>query len=185
MVTKYPEVKLSVLDLPQTLYMIDYLRQGKADIGIFAASSNRQPPEGFVFKSLITLQLMLAVPSDSFLAKKEKIEISDLKNASFVLPPRAEAPNLRRTWDEVFMEYCQQLPLVTQEVLGYRGTLQFVAARLGVGFIFQRKLNLYPDEVVLRELPVKMERSLMVCYRENDPSMVLKNFLKVLSQNFS
>ena len=58
-----------------------------------------------------------------------------------------------------------------------------VAANMGVGIIFQQRVNLYPDKVVLKKLPVQIERSLMIGYREHNQSQVLKNFLQLLGKS--
>ena len=179
----YPDVRLRVFDLPLTVSRFDYLRNGKADVAFFACSDTMPPPEGYVFKRLISLPVMLALPRHSHWAKNPDLQISDLKNAPFVLPPREEAPNLRQALDDLFIKTCQQPPCATCEVIGYSGTLQFVAANMGVGIIFQQRVNLYPDKVVLKKLPVQIERSLMIGYREHNQSQVLKNFLQLLGKS--
>ncbi|MBE6389034.1 MAG: LysR family transcriptional regulator [Lentisphaerae bacterium] len=183
MLLRYPEIKLKILDMPHGRDRFDCLKHGKADVAIFAGSSNVQLPEGFAVKNLLTLDMALAIPRKSRLAKISQLQIKDLKNIHFILPPPEEAPNLRRALDEVFMEHCQSLPVVSQEVIGIRGTLQFVAAGMGVGFLFMHKHNPLPDEVVLRKFPVKMERSLLAGCRENNNSPVVCNFLETVRQN--
>lgn len=185
MTERYPEVKLKILDMPFALNRFDCLTSGKADAAIFAGSCNLAMPEGFTAKNLMPLEFALALPRKSRLAEIHPLRIEDLKNAHFVLPPVEEAPNLRRAWDQIFMEHCHTLPIVTQEVVGYHGVLQFVAAGLGVGFIFMLRHNLFPDQVVLRKLPIKMNRALLVGYGEHAMSPVMKNFLNLLQETIS
>lgn len=177
---QYPEVNLKVFDMPFTHTRFEYLINGKADVAIFAGSNDLVMPEGFCAKSIIPLNFALAVPRNSRLAKIENLQVNVLKQEHFILPPREEAPNLRKAWDQIFMEHCHSLPIVTQEVAGYHATLQFVAAGLGVGLLFMHKYNLLPEQVILRELPVKMNRSILIGFPEDSNSPVIKNFLRIL-----
>lgn len=179
----YPEVKIKILDMPFARNRFDCLCHGKADVAIFAGNNKLVMPENFTAKSLLSLKVALAVPRKSRLADIKNLTIEDLKNVQFVLPSAEEAPNLRHDWDKIFMEHCHCLPTVTHEVAGFHGTLQFVAAGIGAGFLFMRKHNIYPDKVVLRELPVEMNRSLFAGYREHNPPPVVKNFLRILCEN--
>ncbi len=183
MTDRYPEVKLKILDMAHSPNRFECLSNRKADLAIFAGSNNISMPEGLVAKNLMPLEFALAVPKTSALAEKAELKVEDLKNTHFILPPADEAPNLRRSWEEIFMEHCHKLPIVTHEVLGSYGTLQFVAAGLGAGFIFMPKNNIFPDKVVLKKLPVKMNRSLLVGFQENNNSPVIKNFLQILNDN--
>lgn len=183
MLQNYPNVKLTIIDMPLSTNRFDSLCHGKADISIFTGSNNITMPDGFTVKSLIALNLALAIPKQNPLANKEKIEIEDLKNVHFVLPPVTEAPNLRKAWDDVFYKHCNTLPIVTQEVVGFRGILQFVSANLGVGFVFMRQKDVDIPDVVFKQLPVTLNRSLLAGFREGTLSPVCQNFLKLLSNN--
>ena len=183
MIQRYPEVKLKILDMPCSYDRFNSLCHGNADVAIFAGSNDFVLPDGFVTKKLLPLDVALAIPRQSRLADIPDIKMEDLKNVHFVLPPEGEAPNLRRAWDEVFLQHCHSLPIVTQEVIGFQGTLQFVAAGLGVGFIFMRRHNLFPADVVIRELPVKLNRSLLAGLREGTPPPIIRNFLQLLAND--
>lgn len=180
MLQRYPEVKLKIIDMPCSRNRFDLLCHGNADIAIFAGSNNVTLPEGFIAQKLIALDIALAIPRNNRLAEIENLRVEDLKNVHFVLPPVDEAPNWRRAWDELFMQHCHSLPIVTQEVIGYQGTLQFVAAGLGVGFIFMRNNTILPANVLLRELPITLNRSLLAGMKEGNNSPLVRNFLQLL-----
>lgn len=179
----YPELKLKILDMPIARNRFDVLSSGKADIVIFAGSCDVVMPENFIAKKLFDLKVALVVPVKSHWALQKDIRIEDLKNTHFIMPPAEEAPNWRRAWNEIFMEHCQSLPLVTQEVAGLKATLQFVTFGLGVGFMFMRQEDRMPEGVVLRELPVKMNRALLAGYREMNYHPAVNNFLQILTGN--
>ena len=180
MLQRYPEVKLKIIDMPCSYNRFDCLCHGNADIAIFTGSNNVNLPEGFVAQKLIALDIALAIPRNSRLAEIKDLKIEDLKNIHFVLPPREEAPNLRRAWDELFMQHCHSLPIVTQEIIGYQGTLQFVASGLGAGVVFLRRNKRLPEDIVLRELPITLNRSLLAGLRDGNNSQVGRNFLQLL-----
>ncbi|MBE6356718.1 MAG: LysR family transcriptional regulator [Lentisphaerae bacterium] len=179
----YPEVHIRIFDMPMGQKRFEYLINGKVDLALFAGSTNLIMPEGFCTKNIMPLNFALAIPGSSRLAKMENITVEALKQTHFVLPPREEAPNLRRTLDEIFMEHCNSLPIVAQEVIGYHATLQFVEAGLGVGFVFMRRNNPLPEQVVLRELPIRTDRSLLAGFQEHINSPVINNFLRILQKN--
>jgi DNA-binding transcriptional LysR family regulator len=183
MLETYPNVKLTIIDMPLSTNRFDSLCHGKADIAIFTGSNKILLPEGFTTKSLISLDVTLAIPRKNPLASKDKIEIEDLKNINFILPPITEAPNLRKAWDEVFLKHCNSLPTVTWEVIGFKGMLQLVSANLGVGFFFTKHNEINVPDVVFKPLPITLNRSLLAGFREGTLSPVCQNFIRLLSTN--
>ena len=180
---QYPEVNFKVLDMPFAFNRLEYLTSGKADVAIFADSNDLTMPDGFCAKSIVPLNFALAFSCNNRLAYIENLQLNALKQEHFILPPREEAPNLRDAWDQIFMEHCHSLPIVTQEVAGYHAILQFVAAGFGVGLLFGHKHNLLSDQIILRELPVEMNRSILIGFPEDSNSPVIKNFLRILQIN--
>ncbi|MBE6358154.1 MAG: LysR family transcriptional regulator [Lentisphaerae bacterium] len=182
MALRYPEVRMKILDMPMSLSRFDCLCHENADIAIFAGSDNIIMPDGFTAKKLLPLNVALAIHPQSQLAKIEKLTIKDLKNTHFIMPPAEEAPNLRKAWDEIFMTNCGSLPPVTHEVIGSRGVLQFVAAGLGVGFVFMHNDNIRHENIIFRNVPVKLNRSLLAGFRDGSTAPVINNFLRLLSE---
>ena len=176
----YPEIQLKILDLPSAKNRLDILFHGNADAAIFIGDKERELPDGFALMPLIPLTTAIALPRQSRWAKMKKLDIADLKNAHFILPPREVTSSLRQHWDEIFMARCGSLPVVTHEVMSFHGILQFVSAGLGVGFIFRGENEIVHEDVILRELPVSLNRYLLAAYREQNSAPVVKNFLQQL-----
>lgn len=176
MTRTYPKIKLKIFDMPNSVNRFDCLSYGKADLAIFAGDNDIAMPEGFKTKILLPLQVSLAVHRKSRLAENKNLTIRDLKNIPLILPPREDTPNLRQKWDEIFITHCNSLPTVTHEVVGFRGILQFVAAGMGTGLVFTRKENTVVDDVLFLKLPVNLNRSLLIGFRET-PTPVAKKFL--------
>lgn len=75
-----------------------------------------------------------------------------------------------------------KLPPVTHEVIGSRGVLQFVAAGLGEGFVFMHNDNIRHENIIFRNVPVKLNRSLLAGFRDGSTAPVVNNFLRLLSE---
>lgn len=178
---KYPAVKLQIYDVLRSPQVAEKLRHNKADIGFFTISDPEKQAAGLNYLKLLPMQLMLAIPRNHPLATKDKILAADLKNTHFILPPREEAPNLRKNLDEIFMRECQIIPTVPLEVIGFTGVKQLVASGHGIGFLPAR-INT-PETIVMRQVPFQLPRTLIAAHKENNNSPIVKNFMHLLKDH--
>lgn len=179
---KYPAVKLQIYDIMRSPQVAERVRHGKADIGFFTISDPEKQTSGLKYKKLLPIELKLAIPQNHPLAAKKEISAGDLKNCHFILPPREEAPHLRKHLDEIFMQKCQAVPLVPLEVIGFTGIKQFIAAGHGIGFLPELTGKL-PKNIVLREVPFQLPRMLIAAHRENNNSPIVRNFMNLLGES--
>lgn len=184
MLLRYPEVKLRIYDTLVSPATADLVLSGKCDIGFYATSNPGLIPERLGFKKLTMINLTLAIPATNPLAYKKELKIEDLKNSHFIFPPAEEAPRMRKHFEAVFLKHCNTLPLVVHEVAGVSGSLQLVGAGLGIALIPRPLGSVVDKNVVLREIPLGIERFTIAAWDENNSSMVLRNFVSLLAEKF-
>ena len=177
----YPEVKLKIYDVMRSSQVAEYVRSGQADVGIMMVRELTAQTEGMAYCKIIPLQMCLAIPAGSPLAKKENLTFTDLKNARFILPPRADIPFIRKHLDELFMTNCGQLPVIAMEVLGFQGIKQMVAAGHGIALLPHHSVKRLSKDIVMREPPFELNRELIAVKADNNRSLVVNNFMNLLN----
>ena len=180
MLQKYPEVKIRIYDTLVSPAAASLVRSGKCDISFFATSNISRSLENLSFRKIVDIPLAFAIPATHPLAKKENLKIQDLKNSHFILPPAEEAPRLRSHFDNFFLQHCKSSPLVVHEAAGATGSLQLVAAGLGIALIPCPPARENVKNVVLRHLPLGIDRYTIAAWDENNASRVLRNFIALL-----
>ncbi len=181
MLYKYPEVKLRIYDTLVSPATADLVRSGKCDIGFFASSNISQLPENLEFRKLNMIPLSFAIPAAHPLAHKKDLKIQDFKNSHFIFPPAEETPRLRKHFESFFFKHCQCAPLIVHEVAGVNGSLQLVRAGLGIALIPRPLTNLSEKGVVLRDVPIGIDRFVVAAWDEHNSSVVLRNFISMLN----
>lgn len=181
MLAKWPDVRLRISDAISKMAAVA-LNNGECDIAFysttyFPGNANTH----FMAKEMFSTPFVLAVPSGHRLAKKENITLSDLSNCRFILPPLEDAPELRQHLEKMLMKGGRFSPIVAQEARGPMATQNLVAASLGIGLVPANFRNAFPDKIVYRDLPFKVERTVVAAWLDNNPAPPLKNFLSVLN----
>ena len=180
MLTKWPDVKLKINDAVSDL-AAEALNKGECDVAFYSTTyfpKSNNPH--FITKEMFTTPFVLALPVNHRLAGKEKISVTDLSNCRFIMPPVEDAPEFRRHLEGMFIKEGRFTPIVAQEARGPMATLNLVAASLGVGILPATFRNVFPDRIVLRELPFKAERTVVAAWLDNNPAPALQNFLSIL-----
>ncbi|MBE6370109.1 MAG: LysR family transcriptional regulator [Lentisphaerae bacterium] len=177
---KYPDVKLFIRDIQGSPVICEQLLSGEADIGFMAVSNYGTPKLDLCQQQLMELDVSLAIPADHPLAVKKDLELKDLVNCNFIMPPRNRAPWLRGYLEKVFFDKFHTYPRVEQEALGIQATRQLVSAGLGIGLVVKPMANDDPRCVVYRKMPLDFKRIIVAAWDQNNQSQVLKNMLKLL-----
>ena len=94
-----PHVQINVRE-GNTSYILDGLRNLTMDIGIVRSSINA---EDIHTSNLLTEPILLALPPEHELCKKESIQMSDLENESFLLPTTTYGLGI----SDLIIEACQ------------------------------------------------------------------------------
>ena len=180
MLQKYPEVKIRIYDTLVSPAAAALLRSGKCDISFFATSNISRSLENLNYKKIVDIQLSFAIPASNPLAHKKNLKIQDLKTSHFILPPPEEAPRLRTHFENFFLKHCKCAPLIVHEAAGSNGSLQLVAAGLGIALIPRMPSKIISKNIVMRRLPMEIDRCTVAAWDESNSSRVLRNFIALL-----
>ncbi len=171
---RFPDVKLELHELFSVL-QIEALRKHDLDAGIMF---HARPDRLLTIVPLEELELRVAVPANSPLAKKSSVQLKELANENFIMFPR-------RWWPAVYdrqLDLCRQAGFEMQisEETGRMDTaLRRVAAAAGIlltlAHVARRK---FPGVVFLkmRDWPLTYQSHLV--WRRDDSSPVLAAFVK-------
>ena len=180
---KYPAVKLLVRDSQNSPQVYSQILSGEADIGFLAVNNLGSPEQNLQQLKLLELPISFAIPATHPLAQKEKLKITDFRNANFILPSARYVPWLRKQFEDFFFQYCKSLPIVEQEAQGLRATRQLVSAGLGIGLVVKPGTVDKRENIVYREVDLMIKRIIIAAWDESNHSRTLKNFLKILQRS--
>ena len=180
MLQKYPDVKIRIYDMLVSPAAISLVRSGKCDISFFASSNISNNLENLNFRKIVDIPLAFAIPANNPLANKKDLTLTDLKYSHFILPPVEEAPRLRKYFENYFLQHCQTAPLIVHEAAGTNGSLQLVSAGLGIALTPHPPAKANLKNVVLRHIPLGIDRFTIAAWDEHNTSKVLHNFIALL-----
>lgn len=177
MFQRYPGVKLKIQDRLSSPQAAEMVRSGECDVGIFAYIHHASTLDGLRYIRIMESDIALALPARHPLAGKADLGFDDLRHCGFIFPAREEMPVLRRLFEEYFMAHCHTLPVIEHEAVGFRAIRQLVAAGLGVALVPGDR----PDRnIVFRELPDGLRRSIVAAWDGGNHSPALRNFLSLI-----
>lgn len=160
---------------------VESLQEKKIHIGFIC------PPidtEIFNFRFIGDARFIAALPRNHPLANDSSpLDIKELKNEPFVLPPR----NIEPGYYDTILSMCHKsgfTPKVSQEAEGIYNVLTFVAANMGVSLVTTMARERTIPDIVYRDLTgeiPKMELYLVwMKSDENEP--IVKNFLNLVDE---
>jgi DNA-binding transcriptional LysR family regulator len=179
---QYPGVKLTLQELyPQ--WQEDALEKGSIDVGFTRALTADRS------KTLSSRRLfcdpMLAVLPASRKVRTKRVRIADLANERFVLYHREGAPGLFDT----IMGMCNEAgfsPRVEYEADRWQTVLSLVEAEEGVSIMPASTRKLWSNGVQFYRLqPDDVRVELVVAWKKERPSVVLRSFLDLVDANAS
>jgi DNA-binding transcriptional LysR family regulator len=170
----YPDVALSLKE-SNTTQLIDRLLEGELDV-VFVRPGETDAE--YVRVRVISEEPLRAVlPSKHPAAKLPKLNLADLRDESFILPPREGSPSL---FDAVIAA-CRKAgfePTLGPSVPQLVTIVQLVAAEVGVSLLAASLQNYQVKGVIFKELhDVSPNTRLSLAWRRTDMSPFLKNFL--------
>ena len=126
---KHPEVEVTLTEMVPSA-QLEALSSHRLDVGLVGPIDGK-PPVGLKVECLVEEEPLVGVPSDHPLASRPFVRLAQLKDESFILTSRENAPSYR-SW---LARLCQQAgfsPRVVQEVDRARTGVQYVAAGFGI-----------------------------------------------------
>jgi DNA-binding transcriptional LysR family regulator len=170
----YPGVALSLKE-SQTTQLIDGLLDGELDV-VFVRPVEADA-EHLKIRLISEEPLMAVLPSKHRAAKVAKLNLSDLRDESFILPRREDSPSF---FDTV-VAACRKAgfePTLGPSVPQFVTIVQLVAAEVGVSLVAPSLQAFQIKGVVFKEMhDVSPKTRLSLAWRRTDTSPFLKNFL--------
>ncbi len=176
---RYPHVQIELHELTTDRQLI-WLREGRIDIGLI-----RSPIMGGDFASQIIFQesLVVALPSNHYLAKSNTIELPSLAMEPFILFPRQLAPGL---YDPI-IAICQAAgfsPHVVQECIQMQTIVSLVSANMGVSILPASIQEAQRQGVVYRPISASVSvdklATIAIVWRMNDNSPTIQRLLEIV-----
>lgn len=177
----YPDVEI-IMNEQCTHYQERSLLKNEIDLGFLYLPIE---DKSFNIQPILEDNLVVVLPKKHPLANLEKLSLKDLKNESFILHPRNEGPVL---YDRI-ISLCEAagfVPKIVQEVSTSKTRIGWVAADLGISFVFASLQNLINSEVVYKQInEVDISLKLALVWRKDNSSLVLQEFLKIVENVIS
>ena len=181
---KFPEVELVLQELA-SYEQIDKLRNQKLDLGFFHLHNLHiiNNDNDHVLTSIPVLQesLVIVLPENHRFARRTSISLAALANDQFILPPNNLLYNLREQINDLCLDAGFQ-PKVKQEAAWISTVLSLVAGGMGISLLPANVQNLQRHGVIYRSIQGKSPLlELVAVWRSDNVSIILKNFLEVIS----
>ncbi|QWT21989.1 LysR family transcriptional regulator [Bacillus sp. NP157] len=177
-----PGVSLHLVEMP-TGAQYDAMLSGQIDVGLL-----RAPPAGVANARQLNMEvidqepLVLALPSDHRLAKRESVTMAELAHERFVAPPRTQAATLIDRLNMLANKAGFRMN-IRQEAQQIPSLLPLVAAGLGVALVpgSLRAVSLEKVAFVRLDDP-EATLLLAVGWRVDNTSPVLESFLRTVRE---
>jgi DNA-binding transcriptional LysR family regulator len=172
---RQPDAELQ-LTPATSLEQIDAIRSRRLDAGFVFNMPKADRELDYI--PVARQHVELALPKGHALAKMKKIQLRDLKDASFVWFPRREAPAFYdRLMHECFRGGLKS-PRIVQEALNEATILSLVSHGMGVGWVNGTARGRCPESVVIVQVvDLDMPLPLALAWRKDNTSPLLAKFI--------
>lgn len=180
---RYPDVSVSLEECLRD-ELLQRLRDEQVDVAFMRSKPDSD--DGLAVEILLTEPIVAAVPRGAALAKRRgaaPIAMRELRNEAFVVFARQQGP----AFYDSTLAACQRAgytPHIAQEAPRVTTALALVAAGLGVCLVPSSMQRIALDGVVFQPIEERAGLSavLALCWRRNDASAALRNYLDLVRQ---
>ena len=174
---QWPDVELELFEM-STDQQLHGLLDNRIDIGFVRDPMPAEPRE-LVFETVAREHIAVAVPRNHPLAKRTRIHSKALANESFIIYPSSQPMS---NWEKLVRNICRKAgfePHVVQRTMQITTAISLVSAGIGVAMVPISAENVPQKGVVYRLLEERAVTEMLVAYRNEKSSPVLRNFLGV------
>jgi DNA-binding transcriptional LysR family regulator len=174
-----PSVALVLREMPPQDQIVA-LKEGRLDVG-FVRGPLEEPT--LAAEPVRTEPLVVALPDGHPLASRRRIALAELAREPFVSFPRARGPS----FFDLLMRLCHQAgftPNIVQEA-PQLDMVSLVAAGFGVAIVPRSMRHVRHEGLVYRPLENAPITTLLVAWRPENRSPVLRDFLEVVRRVFA
>ena len=168
-----PEVELTLSEM-STAEQLEALREDRIHIGFVRPSVT---DEGLTLETIVRQPLVVALPSEHYLARRRTLPLQSLANEPFILFPHHHKAH----WAEYMLRLCRQAgfePKIVQKASEIQTAIGLVSAGLGITLVSASVENIPREHVVYRRVSEPNPGAdVIAAYRQDDSSPVLRDFL--------
>jgi DNA-binding transcriptional LysR family regulator len=179
---RFPKVELELHEVT-IQHEIQMLKNHQLDVIFQRSPSFEQNDPALSFQPILEEYFVVALPTTHALADQTKISLKALADDAIILPSLDVLP-----FYEKVVSLCREAgfePKINQTVTvtGVVTLLSLVAAGVGVSILPNHVQTLHREGVVYRSLQnAALNRQIAVVWRQEDSSIVLRQFLKVIQE---
>ena len=179
---RFPKVELELHEVT-IQHEIQMLKNHQLDVIFQRSPSFEQNDPALSFQPILEEYFVVALPTTHALADQSKISLKALADDAIILPSLDVLP-----FYEKVVTLCREAgfePKINQTVTvtGVVTLLSLVAAGVGVSILPNHVQTLHREGVVYRALQnAALNRQIAVVWRQEDSSIVLRQFLKVIQE---
>jgi DNA-binding transcriptional LysR family regulator len=179
---RFPKVELELHEVT-IQHEIQMLKNHQLDVIFQRSPSFEQNDPALSFQPILEEYFVVALPTTHALADQSKISLKALADDALILPSLDVLP-----FYEKVVTLCREAgfePKINQTVTvtGVVTLLSLVAAGVGVSILPNHVQTLHREGVVYRSLQnAALNRQIAVVWRQEDSSIVLRQFLKVIQE---
>ena len=173
--TRYPGVVLSFNDMIPAA-ILAAVTDRIADVGFLRGIF---PHEGLIVEELASEPMIVILPQDHRLAKKEILCGADLATEPFVMVPDEGAMG----YNDIIRAFCREhgfIPHLQAEGNQMQSVIWLVHLGLGISLIPASLKGLHRENIVYRELEGAPLATAKLVYRRDNDSPVLGNFIDIV-----
>jgi DNA-binding transcriptional LysR family regulator len=177
---RYPEVQLHIRSDTSDNIIRD-LEKGNLNIG-FVRPSDYMGSLGF--KTILKERYLVAISTESALAKKKKVAIEDLKSERIIAFARSNLTYTEKYFGEIFRDHSllNNIAYTCEDTLSL---ISLVSAGLGIGFVPEWAQEFAGRNFVLRKVAgIDFDIGLCVAWNNDDP-VSRKDEILEIAQSFS
>jgi DNA-binding transcriptional LysR family regulator len=172
-----PHVALNLFDMTSA-EQFEALDARKIDLG-FVGLRPALSGDDLLSECVAHDTILVALPDGHPLAKKTKINLSDLAPQFFIGKSTKTHPGTR----EWLIKTCRNAGFeakILQEADGEPATIKFVADGLGVALMPEQIAGLPHEGVIFRPLSPPLRRESTIAWRADNPSQPLKDYIQIV-----
>ena len=179
---RFPKVELELHEVT-IQHEIQMLKNHQLDVIFQRSPSFEQNDPALSFQPILEEYFVVALPTTHALADQSKISLKALADDAIILPSLDVLP-----FYEKVVTLCREAgfePKINQTVTvtGVVTLLSLVAAGVGVSILPNHVQTLHREGVVYRSFQnAALNRQIAVVWRQEDSSIVLRQFLKVIQE---
>jgi LysR family transcriptional regulator, benzoate and cis,cis-muconate-responsive activator of ben and cat genes len=176
---QYPKVSVKLFGMAPS-DQSRALTESKIDIA-FVGMSDAIRENGLQFQVIASYPVVALLPISHRLASKAAVKLKDLESASFISMSDNGYPGYSR-WLNATCEQAGFSPKIIEAVESELRVIRSVQSELGVALLPEQIKSVLPGNLRIRNVIPSVRINSAVAWRENDPSPILRGYLKTLEQ---